>query len=174
MRFEPVLQLVIAFHPSPPCIQHQDREPQGAASQQITFNQLFPLTRDVLGNFRETIPREIYKTQSLVELEEIDRLRTAGPRTGIRQPVSPYQRINETGFADVASSQKRNFRLLFRRKLIWLRCTYYKPCGHPWVRGQRPQPLVCNLFVARLGHDLRRRLHRGNRRHLQFAFERQP
>jgi len=61
MRFEPVLQLAVALHPAPSCVQHQDREPQCTPSQQITFNQLFPLSRDVLGNFCETIPREIYK-----------------------------------------------------------------------------------------------------------------
>ena len=82
----------------------------------------------MFGNFCETIPRKIDKAKTFIELEEIDRLRTARPGTGVCQPVGSYQRINKTGFADVTASQKRHFRLIFQRKLIRLGCTYYKPC----------------------------------------------
>jgi len=128
MRFEPIFQLAIALHPTPPRVQNEDRQAQGPAPQQVAFDELFPFLRDMFGNFCETIPRKIDKAETFIELEEIDRLRTARPGTCVGQPVGSYQRINQTGFANVTASQKRDFRLSFRRKLLRLGCTYYKPC----------------------------------------------
>jgi len=91
VRFEPLPQLAIALHPAPSGVQHEDRQPQLCAPQQVAFNELFPLPRNVLGNLCETISRKIDKAKPIIELEEIDRLRTTGPRTGVCQPVGPHQ-----------------------------------------------------------------------------------
>jgi hypothetical protein len=72
MRFEPVFQLAIALHPTPPRVQNQDRQPQSPAPQQVAFDELFPFLRDMFGNFCETIPRQIDKAKTFIELEEID------------------------------------------------------------------------------------------------------
>src|SRR5580698_5797853 len=93
------------------------------------IDQLLPRIRYFLGDFGETIPRQIGEAETFVHLIEIDQLRTAWARTGFRQSAYPHQRIQQAGFADVAPAQKRDlsgsYRL--RRKLIRSGCTYYKP-----------------------------------------------
>src|SRR5579862_5694255 len=117
--------------------------------EQIAFDQLFPRPRDFLGDFCETISWQVDETNSAVYLIEIDRLCPAWRGThmgqGIRtHPTRPHQRIQQTGFPNVAAAQECYFRLRIRRKLLRSRCTYYKPCGHasgqwPVSSGQRDQ-----------------------------------
>ena len=78
--------------------------------EQVTFDQLFPLACYFLGDFGETIPWQVDEVELAVDLIEIDQLRTSGPGTGKRQPLATREAVQQTGFADVASAQKRNLR----------------------------------------------------------------
>ena len=111
VRFEPVSQLDILFHPTPPRVQNKDASRKRPASEQVALDELLPLPRDFLGDFCESIPWQIDEAETAVDLVEIDQLRTARPGTGTRQPVGSHQRIQQTGFADVAAAQKRDLRV---------------------------------------------------------------
>src|SRR5262249_8879252 len=107
---------------------------QGASPEQVLLDQLLPLFADILGDFGESISWQIDKSETVVNLKEVDQLRTARPGTGFSQSVGPHQRIQQAGFADITAAQKSDFRFRLRRKLLRSGCTYYKPGGH--VRGR--------------------------------------
>src|SRR5271168_1124668 len=95
------------------------------------IDQLLPRTRDFLGDFCETISRQIGEAETFVHLIEIDQLRTAWPGTRFGQSLDTHQRIQQAGFADVAPAQKCDLSIRLPRKLLRSRCTYYKPWHGP-------------------------------------------
>src|SRR5260221_14738418 len=60
---------------------------QSLPSQQIAFNELFPLEPDVFGNPRVSVPRKVDKMTGAADSIEIDRLRTTGLIAGKSQVV---------------------------------------------------------------------------------------
>jgi len=74
MDFQPSLQVQVLLHPSAPCDQHQDGKLQSLSSQQIAFNELFPLEPYFFGNPRESVPRKIDEMTGAADSIKIDRL----------------------------------------------------------------------------------------------------
>ena len=72
VELQPVPQLDILLHPSTPCIQQNHRQLQGASSEHVLLDQPFPLLPDFLGDFGESISWQIDKTESVVNLVEIN------------------------------------------------------------------------------------------------------
>src|ERR1035438_614680 len=70
-------------------------------------NELRPLALRREGHPRVSIARKINEIKIAVYTIEVDRLRATGCITGERQPAFPCKCIDQTGFADVASTQKR-------------------------------------------------------------------
>ena len=71
------------------------------------FNELRPLALRRKGHPRVSIARQIDEIEIAVYTVEVDRLGTARCITGKRQPSFPCKCIYQTGFPDVASTQKR-------------------------------------------------------------------
>src|SRR5580700_8478897 len=71
------------------------------------FNELRPLAFRGKGHPRVSVPGQVDEIETAVYTVEVDRLRATGCITGKRQPSLPCKCVNQTGFPDVASTQKR-------------------------------------------------------------------
>ena len=74
------------------------------------FNESCPFVLRRAGHTRISISGQIDEVELVVYAVKIDRLRTTGSVTGERQLSLPYQRIDQAGFADIASPQKSDLR----------------------------------------------------------------
>jgi hypothetical protein len=70
------------------------------------FNELCPLALCCEGNLGVSVAGQIHEIETAVYSIEIDRLRATRRVTGERQPAFPCKRVDEAGFADVASTQE--------------------------------------------------------------------
>src|SRR5580658_9079410 len=70
------------------------------------FNELCPLALRRKGHPGVSIPWQIDEVKVAVYTIEVDRLRATGCITSERQPFLSCECIDQTGFADIASTQK--------------------------------------------------------------------
>src|SRR4029077_20622475 len=126
MELQPLLELQILFHPAPARVQDQEAELQRPSFEKVLFDKLLPLGCYFLGDTRVPVSGQIDEVELSVDPVKIDQLRTAGSCTGKRQPVLARQAIQQAGLAYITSSQKRDLRERFSRKLIRPGCTDYK------------------------------------------------
>src|SRR5689334_9473488 len=103
-------------------IYEHDGESQGIPVLQVGLNELGPLSRDFARNLGVTVAGQVYQQQFRVRLcglgvnsDEVDRTRAAGRGTDMRQ-LLVKQGIDQAGFADVRTSQEREFGWAFRRE----------------------------------------------------------
>jgi hypothetical protein len=82
------------------------------------LDKLSPLVLDFDRDSGITIPGEVNELNLVVYPIEIDYLRTARLRAGEGQPAFAYQAIQQAGFTDITSAQKRNLREAVVRKLV--------------------------------------------------------
>ncbi len=104
MGFQPLLQIQILLHPTAAGVEYQDAKVQNLSFQQITFNELFPLERSVLGNPSVSVPWKIDEIMRTVDSIEVDRLRATGSVTGKSQPFCAREGIDQAGLANVTAS----------------------------------------------------------------------
>src|SRR5260370_43060 len=104
MGFQPLLQIQILLHPTAAGVEYQDAKVQNLSFEQITFNELFPLERSVLGDPSVSVPWKIDEIMRTVDSIEVDRLRTTGFVAGESQPFRTRQGIDQAGLANIATS----------------------------------------------------------------------
>ncbi len=139
VELEPLPQFHIFRHPAAPGIDQEHGQLERSPVEQVLLDERLPLPRDVRGDFRESISRQVYEAVATVDLVEIDSLCPAWSATDVSRvtsvPARPDEGVQQAGLSNVASSQKCNLGIAFRRKLLRLGCTYYKPGGHEMGEG---------------------------------------
>src|SRR5215467_14535119 len=76
-----------------------------------------------LGNLGISVTRKIYEIHAIIDKKKVDRLRPAWRRTRASQPMSVGQRVQQTGFANIRSATKCDFRSLISGKFSRSCCT---------------------------------------------------
>jgi hypothetical protein len=135
MMIEPVFHHDVRFGWRDPAIHKHQSQLQLISILKIVLDHRSPAFLDGLGHFRISVSRQIYKVQSFIDEKKVDRLSPARRRARASQPMSLGQRIQQTGFANIRSATKCDFRSLISGKFSRSCCTLDESGGanfHDW------------------------------------------
>ena len=120
MRFEPFLEVQIRLHPPAANVHDYQGEFEARSLAQVSLNHRLPLPAYYSRNPGISITREIDKVKPTVDLIKIYGLRAARRIAGERQLSLPGESVDQAGFANITSPQKRNLRKRVGGELLGL------------------------------------------------------
>jgi len=145
MMIEPVFHHHVRFDRGHSAIDEHQSQLQLISTLKIVLDHCSPAFLDGLGHFRISVSRKIHKVKSFIDEKKVDRLSPAWRRARASQPMSLGQRIQQTGFANIRSATKCDFRSLISGKFSRSCCTLDESGGadfHDWQsRGRNLVPL---------------------------------
>ena len=140
---EPVLHHLVRFDRGHSTIDEHQSQLQLISILKIVLDHCSPAFLDSLGHFRISVSRQIHKVKSFIDEKKVDRLSPAWRRARASQPMSLGQRIQQTGFANIRSATKCDFRSLISGKFSRSCCTLDESGGadfHDWQSRGRNLP----------------------------------
>ncbi len=90
------------------------------------FNELCPILHRSAGYASVSISGQVYEVALVFNPIKIESLGPAGSAAGERQSAVPNERVDQAGFADIASPQKSDFRQTIGGELLGTTGASYK------------------------------------------------